>query len=79
MCVHHFCDASEKSYGVVSYLRMVDKEKRVHCSFVNGKERVAPMKQQTIPRLELCAAVLAAKVDKCLRKELGFGKNESVF
>lgn len=79
LCLHHFCDASEKAYGVVSYLRMVDNKNRVHCAFVYGKARVAPLKQQTIPRLELCAAVLAAKVDKGLRKELDIGKIKSVF
>jgi hypothetical protein len=33
-----------------------------------GKARVAPVKQTTIPRLKLVAAVLAVRVDKMLRK-----------
>ena len=76
--LHHFCDASQRAFGTVSYLRIAD-ECGVHCSFVFGKAKLAPLKQQTIPRLELCAAVLAARVDRCLRKELDMHINESVF
>ena len=39
----------------------------VYVSFMLGKARVAPLKQMTIPRMELAAAVLAVKVDKMLR------------
>ena len=39
----------------------------VHVSFMLGKARVAPLKQMTIPHMELAAAVLAVKVDKMLR------------
>lgn len=35
-----------------------------------GKARVAPLKQTTIPRLELAAAVLAVGMDKMLKAEL---------
>ena len=38
-----------------------------YVSFMLGKARVAPLKQMTIPRMELAAAVLAVKVDKMLR------------
>ena len=38
--LHHFSDASEVGYGVVSYLRMVNEEGQVHCCFVFGKARV---------------------------------------
>ena len=33
----------------------------MRCSLVIGKSRVAPLKPVTVPRLELTAAVLAAK------------------
>ena len=40
----------------------------VQVAFMLGTARVAPIKQTTIPRLELVAAVLAVRVDKMLRK-----------
>ena len=38
--LHHFADASQIAYGVVSYARFVSEEKNaVHCSFLVGKSR----------------------------------------
>ena len=42
-------------------------------------ERLAPVKQLSIPRLELCAAVVAVKVDHMLRQELRLPVRGSVF
>lgn len=44
-----------------------------------GKARVTPLKAVSIPRLELTAAVLAARVDSLLRAELTFHLEGSVF
>jgi hypothetical protein len=68
--LHHFADASEKAYGVVSYLRCRDSQGKVTSTLVMAKSRLAPLKQITIPRLELCAATLAARQDALLKKEL---------
>lgn len=69
--LHHFADASDHSYGTVSYLRLENQDKEIHHhAFMLGKARVAPLKQIAIPRLELTAAVLAVKIDNMLRKEL---------
>ena len=77
--LHHFADASDHGYGSVSYLRLVNRDDQVHCSFVCGKSRVAPLKQMTIPRMELTSAVVAAKVDKQLRSELTLPLEDSHF
>lgn len=77
--LHHFSDASELGYGAVSYLRSVDVEGRVNCSFVQAKSRLAPMKQVTIPRLELAAAVVSSRLDRMIRKELDLDISDSVF
>ena len=61
--LHHFADACEFGYGCVSYLRFTNQLGWVFCTFAFGKSRVAPLKQMTIPRMELVAAVLAARVD----------------
>ncbi|KAK7896434.1 hypothetical protein WMY93_021759 [Mugilogobius chulae] len=76
--LHHFSDASQTGYGTVSYLRL-ENEDSVHISFIMGKARVAPLKQITIPRLELAAAVLAVQVDSMLRKELQLSLEKSLF
>ena len=77
--LHHFSDASVKGYGQCSYLRLVDENQRVHCSFVMGKSRVAPLKPVTIPRLELTAAVCSVRISQQLRRELEYTINKEYF
>ncbi|KAL5022237.1 hypothetical protein ScPMuIL_001392 [Solemya velum] len=77
--LHHFADASQSAYGAVSYLRLLDENGAVHCSFVMGKSRLAPLKSLTIPRLELMAAVLAVKLDKLIKSELDMCVDKTVF
>ena len=67
--LHHFSDASETAYGSVSYLRLVNEEGRVHCSFLFAKSRLAPLKSVSIPRLELSVATLSVHHDKMLKRE----------
>ena len=77
--IHHFYDASEVAYGVVSYMCSTDSSNQSSCSFVMGKSRVASMKKITIPRLELSAAALAVRQDKVIRQELDIPIIKSVF
>ena len=77
--LHHFSDASELGYGTVSYLRFTNTAGRIHVVFVLGKSRVTPLKQITIPRLELTAATLAVKTDRMLKRELQQDLEDSVF
>ena len=44
-----------------------------------AKSRLAPMKQMTIPRMELLAATTSVKLDAVLRKELGIDILKSYF
>ena len=77
--IHHFADASQIAYGAVSYLRITNARGLIHCSFVIGKSRLSPLKYLTIPRLELSAAVVAARLDKIIRTETDIQVDESVF
>ena len=77
--LHHFSDASVKGYGQCSYLRLVDENQKVHCSFVMGKSRVAPLKPVTIPRLELTAAVCSVRISQQLRRELEYTIDQEYF
>ena len=77
--LHHFSDASNKGYGQCSYLRLINSQGQIHCSFVLGKSRVMPLKAVTIPRLELTAAVTSARVSDQLRRELPLQNVEETF
>ena len=50
---HGFSDVSERAYSGVVYLRIEDSNGITNNSMVVAKTRVAPIKRQTIPRLEL--------------------------
>lgn len=69
--IHMFCDASEKAYATVAFLR-IKIGNDIHTSFVTSKFKVAPINQQTIPKLELQGAVLACRVAQTLCKELEY-------
>ena len=77
--LHHFADASEHAYGACSYLRFVNHQGRIHTALVWSKAKVAPLKPMTIPRLELEAAVLAARADSQIRRGLDFTVDRSHF
>ena len=61
-----FCDSSQLAYGAVAYLRGTTPKSGTKCTFVMSKSKVAPIKPQTMPRLELLAAVLGAELSKYL-------------
>ena len=46
--LHHFTDASETSYGAVSYVCIATCD-NVVCAFLFGKGKVAPLKGVSIP------------------------------
>ncbi len=77
--LHTFADALQSGYGAVSYLRFIDKEGNIHCSFVMAKSRVVPLKAITVPRLELSAAVVASRLDRMIRKETDIPIESSYF
>lgn len=68
--LHHFSDASFTGYGQCSYVRLINEEKRVHCSLLIGKARVTPLKVITMPRLELTAALVSVKIRNILQAEM---------
>ena len=59
----HNSDANNVGYSQCSYLRLANAEGKIHCSLVMGKARVNPLKTVSIPRSELTAALVSAKVN----------------
>lgn len=62
--MHCFCDASQVAYGCCIYLRSTDALGNTLVSLVCSKSRVAPLKTISVPRLELCGALLAAQLSQ---------------
>ena len=65
-----FSDASEKAIASVAYLVAVDSDSQLHSRLVMGKAKVAPTSGHSIPRLELCAAVLAVQLSDFITEHL---------
>lgn len=63
--IHVFCDASESAISAVAYV-----ESDGNLGFILGKSKLAPLKGHSIPRLELCGAVLAVEIAKCVSEQL---------
>lgn len=59
LCV--FSDASVKAISAVAYLRTTYVDGHHEVGFVLGKAKLAPQPELTVPRLEVCAAVLAVE------------------
>ncbi|GFV07234.1 uncharacterized protein TNCV_1312321 [Trichonephila clavipes] len=62
--IHGFADASERCCSAAVYCKSKNLKSETLLRLITSKSRVAPIKSLTIPRLELCAAVLLAKLVK---------------
>jgi len=69
--LHGFSDASLRAYGAVVYLRTELHDGSYHVYMITSKTRVAPIKQSSLPRLELMGAVMVAQLLTTVKKTLG--------
>ena len=65
--IYIFCDASEKCYGACAY-HVGGDEQAAQLMF--ARARLAPTKRITVPRLELLAALLGARMSDFVRRQM---------
>lgn len=68
IAIHGFADASEVAYGAVVYLQSNSTDGMI---MLASKSRIAPTKGLTIPRMELCAALVLARLIEAVSGSLG--------
>ncbi|XP_063979914.1 uncharacterized protein LOC135163938 [Diachasmimorpha longicaudata] len=68
--IHGFCDASMKGYGACIDLRSIDIQGNIQTRLLCSKARVAPINSPSLPRLELCAALLLADLYVAVKKAI---------
>ena len=68
--IHGFCDASDKAFVAVVYLRTEHSNGEVETNLIASKTRVAPIKKQSTPRLELLGALILARLVDSILKAL---------
>ena len=74
-----FSDASTKAIAAVAYLRVIHHDETCEVGFIMGKTKLTPLPETSVPRLELCAAVLAVELADRITSELDMQVNSTVF
>lgn len=77
--IHAFSDASHYAIGVAVYLKLTNQAEVSRVSLVFAQAKLAPKQATTIPKLELCAAVLASKAVKWITRELKLRIDKVIF
>lgn len=68
--MHVFVDASNVSFAAAAYLRFKSANNQVEMSLIAAKNKVGPLKITSVPRLELMAAVLGARLSHTIIRAL---------
>ena len=74
-----FSDASEEAFGTCAYIRWECHDGTVLTSLIAAKGKVAPIRTTSLPRLELCASVLATRLFLFIQKECRFDFSQTIF
>ena len=67
-----FCDGSELAFGACVYIQWKLQSGTFSSHLVCAKNRLAPLKVITVPRLELNAAVIACRLRTSIMNEMNF-------
>ncbi|XP_055590912.1 uncharacterized protein LOC129742994 [Uranotaenia lowii] len=77
--LHTFSDASELAYGACTYARSIDPTGRIKVCLIASKSRVTPLKRMSIPRLELSAALVGARLHRKINNAMKLSVSSSFF
>ena len=67
-----FSDSSQYAYGECAYIRWNVVDGSFISKLICAKNRLAPLKTMTIPRIELMGAVIGCRLRTTIIKELDF-------
>ncbi|GFU25879.1 pro-Pol polyprotein, partial [Nephila pilipes] len=70
LIIHTSVDASKTAYAACIFLRSESSRGSVTVQLLQARSRIAPMKTITIPRLELMAAVIGARLFSSMKQAL---------
>ncbi|CAE1264215.1 unnamed protein product [Acanthosepion pharaonis] len=77
LCV--FSGASTKAIAAVAYLRVTYLDGTCEVGFIMGKMKMALQPETSVPRLKLCAAILAVELADMILPELDMQVNSTIF
>lgn len=69
--LHTFVDASEDAFSCAVYIRIIEST-NIRCVLVSAKSKVAPLKPLSMPRLELQAALIGARLASSVKADQTF-------
>ena len=79
LAVHTFSDASDRAIAAVSYVRAEYPTGEVKVTLAFARAKPAPVRKQTIPQLELRAAVLGTRVSSQVATALAIPLEKHIF
>ena len=68
--LHVFVDASDRAFSAVAYVRIIDNNHNISVTFLAARAKVGPIKQISVNRMELQAAVLGCRLANQIKSEM---------